>query len=470
MSNRRRVLLSVLTGVISVAAAGAQDREAPDTAGGLPPAARTAISRAIGSEADSILQEAKLVSGATKGNLGTSVAISGDTIVASAPFALPAAVYVFVKPASGWASTSAFSAKLTALGGVVDDGFGTSVAISGDTVVVGASQQNIGSTGAAYVFVKPASGWASTSAFSAKLTASGGLAGDAFGGSVAIDGDKLVVGAPDAKVGGNAEQGAIYVFEKPVSGWASTSAFAARLTAAGGLADDALGSAVAISGDAVIGGAPGFGGSQSAAYVFVKPPAGWASTSNFDARLTASDLMNGAGFGASVAISDDAVVVGAPYLSIGSHSDQGAAFVFEEPAAGWSSTSAFDAELTVPVGGDYFGSAVALAGRTVTVGAPSQPGLNVPGAAYVFVEPPAGWANTSAFDGKIQASDGAGWDAFGTSIAILGGTLVVGAPAADQGAGAAYVFGGLPQPCAPGTRCVIPVSAPPAALVNPRNP
>ncbi|HET9794781.1 MAG TPA: hypothetical protein VFS34_09985 [Thermoanaerobaculia bacterium] len=464
MSNRRRVLLSVLTGLISVATAGAQDREAPDTAVGLPPGARTAISRAIASDADSLLEEAKLVSGtAAHGSLGESVAISGDTIVAAAP---PAAVYVFVKPASGWASTSAFSAKLSNPAGAADDGFGTSVAISGDTVVVGA--WGVGNaTGAAYVFVKPASGWTSTSLYSAKLTASGGLAGDFFGLSVAIDGDTLIVGASNAKVGGNDGQGALYVFEKPASGWASTSAFAARLTAAGELANDALGTSAAISGDAVIGGAPAFGGSQSAAYVFVRPPSGWASTSHFDAKLTASDLPNGTEFGGSVAISDDAAVVGAPLLG---NSDQGAAFVFEKPAAGWSSTSTFDAELTVPVAGDYFGTAVALAGRTVAVGAPSQPGLRVPGSAYVFVEPPTGWASTSAFDAKIQASDAAGWDSFGFSVAISEGTLVVGAQAADQAAGAAYVFGGLPQPCAPGTRCVIPVPAPPAALVDPRNP
>ena len=414
MSNRRRVLLFVLAGVISVATAGAQDREAPDTAGGLPPAVRTAISRAIGSEADSIPQEAKLVSGATEGSLGTSVAISGDTIVAGAPFAHPAAVYVFVKPASGWASTSAFSAK---------------------------------------------------------LTASFGSVGDAFGASVAIEGDTLVVGASNAKVGGNDGQGALYVFEKPASGWASTSAFAARLTAAGGLANDALGSTVAISGDAVIGGAPAFGGSQSAAYVFVMPASGWVSTSNFDAKLTASDSANGT-FGISVAISDDAAVVGASDLRIGSNAEQGAAFVFEKPAAGWSSTSAFDAELTASDGRaeDFFGSAVALAGRTVVVGAPPQIDTNLSGSAYIFVEPPAGWASTSAFDAKIQAPDAAGWDAFGFSIAVSGETLVVGAEGADHDSGAAYVFGGLPQPCAPGTRCVIPVPAPPAALVDPRNP
>jgi hypothetical protein len=210
MSSRRRVLLSVLTGVISAAIAGAQGL---DASRGVPPAAREAISRAIGSDI-SIFQEAKLGSTANA-SLGISVAISGDTLVAGAPYAQPAAAYVFVKPASGWADTTTFAAKLTASDGVTDDGFGSSVAILGDTVVVGATQFNIGSKGAAYVFVKPASGWKSTSAFTAKLTASGGFNSDAFGSQVAISANTIFVGASDARVGANAGQGAVYVFEEP---------------------------------------------------------------------------------------------------------------------------------------------------------------------------------------------------------------------------------------------------------------
>jgi len=103
-------------------------------------------------------------------------------------------------------------AKLTASDGAAGDEFGFSVAISGDTVVVGADGDN-SDQGSAYVFVKPGGGWATTSAFTAKLTASDGAAGDYFGASVAISGDTVVVGAD----GDNSDQGSAYVFGNPVS-------------------------------------------------------------------------------------------------------------------------------------------------------------------------------------------------------------------------------------------------------------
>ncbi|HKB72525.1 MAG TPA: FG-GAP repeat protein [Thermoanaerobaculia bacterium] len=467
MSSRRRVLLSVLTGVISAAIAGAQGL---DASRGVPPAAREAISRAIGSDI-SIFQEAKLGSTANA-SLGISVAISGDTLVAGAPYAQPAAAYVFVKPASGWADTTTFAAKLTASDGVTDDGFGSSVAILGDTVVVGATQFNIGSKGAAYVFVKPASGWKSTSAFTAKLTASGGFNSDAFGSQVAISANTIFVGASDARVGANAGQGAVYVFEEPGTGWATTSTFTARLTVAGGHADDELGSSLAVSGDTVVAGSPGFGSGFEAGYVFVEPVSGWASTTAFDAKLTVPDSVGNVGFGQSVALSEDTIVVGALYARIGSNHEQGAAFVFEKPPSGWESTSAFDAELAASDGNssDYFGASVALSGRIVAVGAPLNAGSSpFPGSAYVFVKPAGGWTTTSAFDAKLRASDTVGADSFGGAIAISDGTLAVGASGAAPG-GAVYLFGGLPSPCDPGRLCVAPVAFPPAEPVDPRTP
>ncbi len=108
------------------------------------------------------------------------------------------------------------AAKLTASDGAETDQFGFSVAVSSDTVVVGAYGATIGANtyqGAAYVFVKPEAGWATTSTFTAKLTASDGAGtADYFGGSVAISGDTVVAGASNAKIGPNASQGAAYVF------------------------------------------------------------------------------------------------------------------------------------------------------------------------------------------------------------------------------------------------------------------
>lgn len=101
-------------------------------------------------------------------------------------------------------------AKLTASDGAGGDHFGTAVAVSGDTVVVGAVHDNT-SQGSAYVFVKPGGGWA-TGTETAKLTASDGVAGDQFGIAVAISGATIVVGADHANIGINGDQGAAYVF------------------------------------------------------------------------------------------------------------------------------------------------------------------------------------------------------------------------------------------------------------------
>lgn len=469
MSNRRRLYCFVFAAFVASAGAptgasgGAPELTATD---------RIAISRAI--EADLVdvpFEEAKLGSGEENDAFGNSVAISGDTIVVGTPFAHPAAAYVFVKPASGWADTSVFDAKLTAAGGVPNDGFGQTVAIAGDTVVVGATQLNSGSKGAAYVYVKPAAGWASTSAFDAKLTAFDGATGDGFGAALAISDDTIVIGAFNASIGAG-RRGALYVFEMPASGWATSSAYEARLTVSGGGVGDSFGSSVALSGDTLIAGAPGAESGRGAAFVFVKPVSGWISTSSFAAKLTASDGQFGDGYGQTTAISEDAAAVGAPFARVGANAAQGAVYVFGKPGAGWASTSAFDAKLTAADGAaqDFFGLSIALSGRAVAAGAPAETGLGRAGAVYLFVRPPDGWQSTSAFDAKLTASDTADSDFFGFSIAISSRELAASALGANLTRGAAYVFGGLPLACEPGRGCVSPVSEPPAAPVGPRFP
>jgi hypothetical protein len=101
-----------------------------------------------------------------------------------------------------------------------------------------------------------------------KLWASDGEAGDFFGYSVAISGDTVVVGAYDDDIGTNNNQGSAYVFEKPGSGWATTSNYTARLTANDGATGDHFGGSVAISGDTVVVGAYGDDSFKGSAYVF----------------------------------------------------------------------------------------------------------------------------------------------------------------------------------------------------------
>jgi len=146
-------------------------------------------------------------------------------------------------------------AKLTAADGEANDYFGRSVAISGETVVVGVDFDDIGANsnqGSAYVFVRPESGWADMTQ-TAKLTASGGAASDYFGYSVAISGDTVVAGSSNADIGANADQGSAYVFVRPESGWADMTQ-TAKLTASDGAASDYWGISVAVSGDTVVVG------------------------------------------------------------------------------------------------------------------------------------------------------------------------------------------------------------------------
>lgn len=186
--------------------------------------------------------------------------ISGNTVVAATPNATigsnkyQGAVYVFVKPRSGWADMTQ-TAKLTASDGAYSDALGSSVAISGNTVIAGAPNVTVGSNqyqGAAYVFVKPASGWADTTQ-TAKLLASDGAFHDQFGQAVSISGNTAVIGALYASIGSHRYQGAAYVFVKPKQGWKNGTQ-TAKLTASDGMAYDALATSVAISGATVAAG------------------------------------------------------------------------------------------------------------------------------------------------------------------------------------------------------------------------
>ncbi len=484
--------------------------------------ARAAISRAIrdlhpgsaSAGSAQFFEEAKLTAsdGAASDELGTSVAVSGDTVVVGVNGTnggtenARGAAYVFVKPAGGWGTAPPLEAKLTASDGAPFDGFGWSVAISGDTIVVGAPFAAVNSNlseGAAYVFVKPYRGWKTTSAFDSKLTASDATRITFFGLSVAISGGTVVVGAPGTMIGTYYAQGAAYLFVEPPSGWATTSAFDAKLTASDGILADQLGASVAISGDTVVAGTastqmglnPGLG----KAYVFVRPPAGWATTSEFQAKLTASDGVPGDYFGSPVATSGDAVIVGAPGAGPGGIEAEGAAYVFARPTGGWKSSTE-DARLTPSDGGvlDYFGTSVGISGGTVVIGAlqamvagePSAAGFSSEaqtaylnsglGVAYVFVKPTSGWSTTSQFNAKVSAADelmtaSRFGNGFGSSVGFSGDTLVVGAPAGDVGSnpyqGAAYVFERCPSASGPGgPPCIQSLDPPSPAPMKGRQP
>jgi hypothetical protein len=291
----------------------------------------------------------------------------------------------------------------------------------------------------------------------AKLTASDGSDGDQFG-TVAIDGDTIVVGAHLDDVGANANQGSAYVFVKPAGGWSGPLTEQARLVASDGAVGDFFGLNVAVSGDTIVVGArlddvvrSGVTRvDQGSAYVFVQPAGGWNGTLNESAKLTSSAGAATDWFGDKVAISGDVVVVGARLDDIGAGcltcdpiGNRGSAYVFVKPAAGWSGNRTQNATLNPSIGftGDEFGMSVAIDGDTIVVGAWLTGSDS--GSAYVYVKPAAGWSGNLSQNARLLASDAGVNDRFGVSIDVSGDTVVVGSYFDDRGAidqGSAYVF------------------------------
>ena len=251
-------------------------------------------------------------------------------------------------------STNFAQLKLTACvpscGG--SDFFGNSVAIDGDTIVVGA--HGAGTGGAAYV-LRTSDGGATYDEV-AKLTASDAASSDRFGYSVAIDGNTIVVGAYRK----GSWTGAAYVFRTTDGG--ATYVELAKLTAADAASGDSFGYSVAVAGDTVVVGTY----SKEAVYVFLTTDGG--ATYAQVAKLTASNAASGDNFGKSVAIDGNTIVVGA-YAGGMYSSGWGAAYVFRTTDDG----ATYDqvAKLTADDGAAYdrFGSSVAIDGGTIVVGA-----------------------------------------------------------------------------------------------------
>ncbi|MEM1114971.1 MAG: T9SS type A sorting domain-containing protein [Bacteroidota bacterium] len=342
--------------------------------------------------------------------LGYDVALSGDRALLGATAADPAgessgAAYVFHRTEAGWAE----EAKLVPDDAAAGDYFGVAVALDADRALVGGTHHD-GQRGAAYVFQRTASGWAQE----AKLPVPG-AAGDHAGVSVALRGDRAVVGAD--KAGGT---GAAYVFQRTASGWALD----ATLAAPGAEAGDGFGWSVDLSDTHVAVGAYGRDGGRGAAYVFD------AATGALARTFTAPDADAGDNLGIGVALDGDRLVAGAPFDDQAGD-DAGAAYVF--PLDGGAPT-----KLTSPEGaaGDYFGWSVATRGGRALVGARlDDSGVRNGGAAVLFTHAASGWTPEAKLVGETTASASAG-----VSVALGDAEALVGAPYHNVSRGIAHVF------------------------------
>ena len=328
---------------------------------------------------------------------GYSVDISGDTIVVGARGVEDAggadrgAAYVFTKPPGGWTSATE-TARLTSSDSANYDQFGSAVGVSGGTVVVGAPRHNPGGqtwAGAAYTFNKPGGGWATTTTPSGKLNH--GVADSLFfGEAVAIDGTTLAVGARYDQVP-STDSGSVYVYTLTGGTWS----FLQRLDPPGGASSDYFGASVALSGDTLVGGAPGTNtGSDTdtgKAFVFERSGGTFAATASFTAPTPAQ----GAQFGSSVATTGSRAVVGA-WRADDAGNESGAAYFFDRPAGGWA--DGITGQVLIGTGaqaGDRAGSSVALGTDSVWVGAP-EPNVSRPGFVDVYQVANAPGAPTAA--------------------------------------------------------------------------
>lgn len=380
-------------------------------------------------------------------NFGYSVSISGDTLVVGVPdandvdnvnpddrFDPIGSAYVFTKSDSSWIQ----QAILVAFDKEKHDRFGESVAIDGDTIVVGAIWDNDNGvhSGSAYIFTRNGSEWS----LQAKVTEPDGATGHYFGCSVDIDGDNVAIGT---------DWNMAHIFTRSGEVWTHQETLMPQDEYIG----SCFGTSVAIDGDTVIVGAGGDddnGRNSGSAYIFRRNGSEWTQR----AKLTASDIDLEDHFGVSVAISGDTVVVGAkgvdddqpssyvpelgpPEIDQGTNVS-GSAYVFIRSDNEWVQQAKLTGSSDIEE--DLFGKSVAIDGNTIVIGAYAEAD-NGPksGSAYVYHRSDNTWAMVA----RLTASDGEEGDEFGTSVSIDGGIMVVGAQYDGDGIGelsSAYVY------------------------------
>ncbi len=425
---------------------------------------------------------------------GYSVALSGDTLAVGAISEDSAAigingnqadnsasgsgaVYVFTRSGTTWTQQAYIKASNTE----AFDRFGASVALSGDTLAVGATQEASNATGingnqtdnsanlsgAVYIFTRSGTIWTQQ----AYVKASNTEAGDHFGRSVALSGDTLAVGAAEESsnatgINGNQTDnsanlsGAVYIFTRSGTIWTQQ----AYVKASNSEANDQFGRSIALSGDTLAVGAlnedsaaTGINGNEAngafdsgAVYVFTRSGTIWTQ----QAYVKASNTGAVDRFGSSVALAGDMLAVGArgeASNATGINGDQtddsanqsGAVYIFTRTGTTWSQQAYLKASNTGA--GDHFGADVALEGETLLVGAAydefdpadrgtedgsgtgvnpaDDNGVSNSGAVYVFTRNGTTWTQQA----YVKASNTGAGDLFGHRVAISGETMAVGA-------------------------------------------
>jgi len=377
-------------------------------------------------------EEAKLLAsdGMPDDFFGSAVAFDGDTAIVAAIGDGLGSAHVFARTGFTWT----LQQKLVPTDGGYGQDFGCAVAIDGDTVVVGRRNDDevANSAGAVHVYTRSGTTWSQQ----AKLFASDANEYDWFGESVALDGDTLLVGTISQDLGSYA--GSAFVFVRSGSTWTEE----AKLAAWDAAAYDYFGGSVAIRGDVALVGAIGSDGpygNEGAVYAFVRTGTSW----NPEAKLLASDGDSGDGFGCSVSLDGGTALVGADEHD-GAFSGTGAAYVFERLGTVWRQRARLVAEGLFEA--DHFGRSVSLEGDRAMIGAAAGwPSLSGAGSVYVFGRVGTAWSE----EAELVAADTVPYDYLGCSVSLSGDSVLIGAYGDDDHghtSGSAYVFSLLEPP------------------------
>ena len=354
---------------------------------------------------------------------GMTVDIDGNTAAVGASgfrfsdFPLPV-VCVYAREAANWTKEQCLTEEDEVPNS--DDNYGFAIAISGNTMVVGAAADvtNGVTGGAAYVYVRDGHAWS----LQQKLFASDRDNFDQFGVAVDIVGDTILVGAQGDNDEGF-QTGAAYVFRRNGTTWTEEQ----KLKASDAAADSAFGLSVALSGQTVAIGAPGESSgalSSGAVYVFVNDGTSWQQ----QGKIKANSAMMNQQLGSTVSVSGDTIVAAAPGELIGEPSNdfnnvlsKGAAYIFERTGTSWDHQKRFFERDRNRTGG--FAVRAAIDGDTIIVGDPTyDAGARFTGAVYVFARKGNGWS----LKHTLAANDGQFLQAMGFSIAISGDTVIAG--------------------------------------------
>jgi FG-GAP repeat len=396
--------------------------------------------------AAAMAQPTQLVSSSPSPGMGfgACVAIDGDTLVVGAPYdraggtTEEGSVSVRHWDGSQWQE----EALLRIPPGIFAPGahFGASIAISGDTIVVGAPDAAAAweglRKGYAFTYRRSAGVWT----WETLVGGSGGTS-NSFGAAVAISGQTMIVSEPGDDSNGTYNTGSVFVFDRIGDGWS----WRQKLTAWDRGSSDYFGNAVAISGDTIVVGVMRDdvlisyfplqnNYDQGSARVFTRSAGQWTETAVLvDPAGEPNDT-----FGNSVAVDGSTVVVGSSRDSNSHGMQAGSVHVFRPGSEGW-----FQADAIYPPTDEYFqwfGSSVSISGSTILVGAESVNGsFENQGAAYVFVDGAAGYTR----EATLLAPDGAYNDHFGFATGLSGDKAIIGAPydiITQSQQGSAWVF------------------------------